>query len=94
MNMLYEIKVVSVRKCGFPGIWVDSAKVAAIGIRVLHGVAYHGMALNLSVDQTWFAAINPCGTGLLTVNLDTLISRLPAQQSLARKWHRHFCLLV
>ena len=49
------------RKPGAPGVYVDGAKVAALGIRVVRGRAYHGVALNVDMDLSPFSAINPCG---------------------------------
>jgi lipoyl(octanoyl) transferase len=49
------------RKPGAPGVYVDGAKVAALGIRVVRGRAYHGLALNIDMDLAPFAAIDPCG---------------------------------
>ena len=49
------------RKAGAPGAYVDGAKIAALGIRVVRGRAYHGLALNVDMDLAPFAAIDPCG---------------------------------
>ena len=49
------------RRPGAPGIYVAGAKVAALGIRVSRGCAYHGLALNVDMDLAPFAAIDPCG---------------------------------
>jgi len=49
------------RKPGAPGIYVDGAKIAALGIRVSRGCAYHGLALNVDMDLAPFEAIDPCG---------------------------------
>jgi lipoyl(octanoyl) transferase len=49
------------RKPGAPGVYVDGAKIAALGIRVVRGRAYHGLALNIDMDLAPFAAIDPCG---------------------------------
>ena len=51
----------SARRAGAPGVYVDGAKVAALGIRVTRGRAYHGLALNVDMDLSPFAAIDPCG---------------------------------
>ena len=49
------------RKPGAPGIYVGGAKVAALGIRVSRGCAFHGLALNVDMDLAPFSAIDPCG---------------------------------
>jgi lipoyl(octanoyl) transferase len=49
------------RRPGAPGIYVGGAKVAALGIRVTRGCAFHGLALNVDMDLAPFAAIDPCG---------------------------------
>ncbi|MDA0353536.1 MAG: lipoyl(octanoyl) transferase LipB [Chloroflexi bacterium] len=46
---------------GRPGVWIDGAKVAAVGVRVSRGVSTHGLALNVDTDLAWFDAIVPCG---------------------------------
>ena len=51
----------AVRRPGAPGVYVDGAKVAALGIRVIKGRAYHGVALNVDMDLSPFSAIDPCG---------------------------------
>lgn len=72
------------RKPGAPGVYVpydagrgcpdpagdDLAKIAALGIKIRNGRAYHGVALNVSMDLSPFLGINPCGyEGLATVDL-------------------------
>lgn len=57
------------RRCGLPGVWTEAGKIAALGIRIRNGVAYHGMALNADVEMKWFAAIRPCGTTLPVTSL-------------------------
>jgi lipoyl(octanoyl) transferase len=49
------------------------AKIAALGVKVTRGCAYHGVALNVKMDLAPFTQINPCGyAGLQTVDLATL----------------------
>ena len=43
------------------GIWVGDNKLGSIGIRVRHGITFHGLALNVSLDCTHFGWIQPCG---------------------------------
>lgn len=49
------------RRPGAPGVYVGGAKLAALGIRVKRGRAYHGLAINVDMDLAPFAAIDPCG---------------------------------
>jgi lipoyl(octanoyl) transferase len=44
-----------------PGVYVDQAKVAALGLRVRHGCSFHGLSLNIDMDLEPFSRINPCG---------------------------------
>lgn len=44
-----------------PGVYVDEAKIASLGIRVRRGASYHGLSLNINMDLEPFSRINPCG---------------------------------
>jgi lipoyl(octanoyl) transferase len=50
-----------------PGVYVNEAKIAALGLRVKNGCCYHGLALNIDMDLSPFDAINPCGYAGLKV---------------------------
>jgi lipoyl(octanoyl) transferase len=61
------------RRAGMPGVYVNGAKIAAIGLRVSRGGSYHGVALNVDVDLAPFARIDPCGyPGLASTRLADL----------------------
>ena len=47
--------------CGSPGVYVDQAKIASIGLRIKKGRSYHGISLNTDRDLAPFYGINPCG---------------------------------
>jgi len=78
------------RRCGYPGVWTGAGKIAALGVRVSRGVAYHGMALNVAVAPHWFAAINPCGMQRRAVSIIECIDTAPALPELAGHWRRCF----
>mgnify|MGYP001047161880 CR=1 FL=1 len=61
INVLAAQGVAAARLAGAPGIYVDGAKIAALGLRVKHGCTYHGLAFNVDMDLAPFDAINPCG---------------------------------
>lgn len=44
-----------------PGVWVNEAKICAIGMRIKEKVSYHGFALNVNTDLSYFDGIVPCG---------------------------------
>ncbi|MEW8404887.1 MAG: lipoyl(octanoyl) transferase LipB [Candidatus Thiodiazotropha taylori] len=44
-----------------PGVYIDGAKVASLGLRVRKGCSYHGLSLNIDMDLEPFSRINPCG---------------------------------
>lgn len=46
---------------GLTGVWVDEAKIAAIGVRLSRWVSMHGIAVNISPDLNYFKHIIPCG---------------------------------
>lgn len=61
IDLLAAYGVTAARKTGAPGVYVDGAKVAALGIRVTRGCTLHGLSLNVDMDLAPFGAINPCG---------------------------------
>jgi len=61
IDLLAQHGVAAARLPGAPGVYVEGAKIAALGLRVRHGCTYHGLALNIDMDLTPFSAINPCG---------------------------------
>jgi len=61
IGLVAEHGVSAVRRKGAPGVYVDDAKVAALGIRITKGRAFHGLALNVDLDLAPFGAIDPCG---------------------------------
>ncbi len=58
---LDEIGVENHRTSGRTGVWTESGKICAIGVRVRKWVTTHGFALNHTIDLDLFNGINPCG---------------------------------
>jgi lipoyl(octanoyl) transferase len=61
IDLLADYGVNAARLAGAPGVYVGKAKIAALGLRIKHGCSYHGVSLNVDMDLTPYAAINPCG---------------------------------
>ena len=58
-----------------PGVYVNNAKIAALGLRVRKGCSFHGLALNVDMDLEPFSRINPCGyEGLEVTQLKNLVA--------------------
>ena len=49
------------RAPGRTGVWVDDRKIGAIGVKISSGVAWHGIAINVNTDLSYFNNIVPCG---------------------------------
>ena len=58
---LRELAIDGERLAGAPGNYVDSKKIASLGLRVSRGCSYHGLSLNVDMDLEPFERINPCG---------------------------------
>ncbi|MDP2823572.1 MAG: lipoyl(octanoyl) transferase LipB [Sulfuritalea sp.] len=61
IDLLAGYGVSASRLAGAPGVYVENAKIAALGLRIKHGCSYHGVSLNVDMDLTPYGAINPCG---------------------------------
>jgi lipoyl(octanoyl) transferase len=85
IDALSLLSVPAFTKPGLIGVWVndngEDKKIAAIGVRILHGVSTHGFALNVSPDMTHFKGIIPCGLKDCAV---TSLAALGVRKSLAQ----------
>lgn len=59
--LLAEYGVSAHRKAGAPGVYVNEAKIAALGLKIKRSGCYHGLAVNVAMDLSPFSAIRPCG---------------------------------
>lgn len=70
VELLMHWHIMAAPKAEAPGIYIDQAKIASIGLRVRKGGCYHGAALNVAMNLSPFLDINPCGhVGLHMVQL-------------------------
>ncbi len=61
IDTLEAWNIAAARREGAPGVYVDDAKIAALGLRVRRGCSFHGLAFNIAMDLAPFSRINPCG---------------------------------
>jgi lipoyl(octanoyl) transferase len=73
IDLLQGYGVRGERRPGMPGVYVESAKIAAVGLRIANGCSYHGVSLNVDLDLEPYARIDACGyPGLATTRLADL----------------------
>lgn len=61
IDTLATWNIQAIRREGAPGVYVGSAKIGALGLRVRRGCTFHGLAFNVGMDLEPFTRINPCG---------------------------------
>lgn len=75
IQTLAHFAIPAQRKPGAPGVYVDEAKIAAVGLRIRRGCSFHGMSLNVNMDLEPFQRINPCGyAGLQVTQMRNLVA--------------------
>lgn len=67
VNVLKQYDIDAYAKPEAPGVYVDAAKIASLGLRIRKGCSFHGLALNVNMDLSPFNLINPCGYAGLKV---------------------------
>ncbi len=83
------------RKEGQPGLWVNAAKIASVGVAVRRWVTFHGIAVNVNTDPGWFDCIVPCGhpgerITSVARELDRAIDMTDAKDRFVRAFADHF----
>lgn len=61
IDILLPVGLSASRRPGAPGVYLNGAKVASLGLRVSRGRTYHGLAINVRVNLDPFSWIDPCG---------------------------------
>ncbi|MGB3209810.1 MAG: lipoyl(octanoyl) transferase LipB [Desulforhopalus sp.] len=70
IRLAAAVGVSAVRDPRNHGVWVGDRKLGSIGIAIRHGVAFHGLALNINISLEPFSWVNPCGlAGVQMTNL-------------------------
>lgn len=78
IKTLSDYNIQAKTRSNAPGVYVDNAKIAALGLRIRKGCSYHGLSLNVDMDLEPFSRINPCGFPNLAV---TQLSELGVKNS-------------
>jgi lipoyl(octanoyl) transferase len=85
IDLLASYGVTAAAKPEAPGVYVDGAKIASLGLRIRNGCSFHGLALNVDMDLEPFQRINPCGyAGLAMTQLRDLAGPIEFAEVSAR----------
>lgn len=85
-----DFGVTAVRDQRNRGVWVGDNKLGSIGIRVRHGISFHGLALNVNLAVEPFSWIRPCGlTGVGVTSLQIETNRTVAMEEVKKSMHGH-----
>ena len=87
---------------GAPGVYVDGAKIASLGLRIRRGKSFHGLAFNIDMNLEPFQRINPCGyeglqvttlSAFTEVSMVEVENRLIAGLCEVLGYNNRFCLV-
>ncbi len=81
---LAEMGVTANCESGNTGVWTGQGKIAAIGVKISRSIAFHGLALNVNTDLTYYQNIIPCGIADRPVTSMASILREPVDMELVR----------
>jgi len=85
IDLLAEHGISAVGRREAPGVYVNEAKIAAVGLRVRRGCCYHGLSFNVTMDLEPFSRINPCGYPGMAVTQLADLTAAGDEQLLARR---------
>jgi len=84
IDTLAEMGITANCESGNTGVWTGQGKIAAIGVKISRGIAFHGLALNVNTDLTYYQNIIPCGIADRPVTSMASILREPVDMELVR----------
>jgi lipoate-protein ligase B len=82
IRTLSDFGLEGIRRPPYTGIWIGDKKIAAIGLAVRRGITFHGLALNVNTDLSYFDRIIPCG--LAWADVTSMTKELGKEQSAER----------
>lgn len=85
VELLASYGINAYAKLDAPGVYVDEAKIASLGLRIRRNASFHGFALNVQMNLEPFSRINPCGyAGMKMTQLSDLTENIDFAELTAR----------
>ena len=76
IQALKDLGIEAGRRAGLIGIWAGGGKIASIGVHVKRWVTWHGFALNVNTDLSYFDLTIPCGlSGIRVTSIASILGR-------------------
>jgi lipoyl(octanoyl) transferase len=102
VRLMEQAVIATLAECGVsaygrvdaPGVYVNEAKIAALGLRIKRNCCYHGLALNVDMNLVPFDAINPCGYPGLAVTQTRALGIGDTPDSMGDKLIKHLLQLL
>lgn len=90
IDALAEFGIAAGRVTGCTGVWINGAKIGAIGVHLSRWVTSHGWALNVAPDMNCFQYIVPCGLTKPVVSMEAILGHAPPMSDVIAALARSF----
>jgi lipoyl(octanoyl) transferase len=91
IRTLKDFGLDAMRRPPYTGIWIGNRKIAAIGIAVRRCITFHGIALNVNPDLSYFGGIIPCGlTWAEVTSMQNELGKEPSLEDVRRRFLDNF----
>jgi lipoate-protein ligase B len=91
---LADFAIAAARRLPYTGIWIGDRKIGAIGVAVRRCITFHGLALNVNTDLSYFQRIIPCGLPWADVtSMEKELGSAPSTREVSEKFLHHFAEL-
>lgn len=90
VEFLKEYDISSRRDPGKTGVWVETKKIASLGVGVKRWVSFHGIGINISTDLKLFSLIKPCGLEVEMTSLERVCAKAVDMQDAKKRFAAGF----
>ena len=94
ITLLDDYNIKGTTRQNAPGVYVNKAKIASLGLRLRKGCSYHGLSLNVAMDLEPFTRINPCGFVDLKVVQMSEFDKTVQVEKISKELAQHLAILL